>query len=78
MDFIRTRKCRTSNGSNGETSEMNMTEEQMALLVSILNTMFTEGNYESEQFCSQIATDDLDALWELRGDLIESMDEYPM
>ena len=57
---------------------MNMTEEQMALLVSILNTMFTEGNYESEQFCSQIATDDLDALWELRGDLIENIDESPM
>ena len=78
MDFIRTRKCRTCIGSNGEISKMNMTEEQMALLVSILNTMLTEGNYESEQFCSQIATDDLDALWELRGDLIESMDEYPM
>jgi len=78
MDFIRTRKCRISIGSIGENNTMNMTEEQMALLVSILNTMFTEGNYESEQFCSQIATDDLDALWELRGDLIESMDEYPM
>jgi len=53
---------------------MNITQEQMGLLIGVLNTLFTEGNYEAEQFSSILATDDLDALWELRGEMVEKID----
>jgi len=54
---------------------MKLTEEQIGLLVATLNIMFTEGNFESEQFVSQMATDDLDALWELRGEMVEVIED---
>jgi hypothetical protein len=52
---------------------MNITSQQMGLLLGVLNTLFTEGNYEAEQFSSILATDDLEELWELRGDIIDHL-----
>jgi len=54
---------------------MNLTHEQIGLLLSHLNTLFSEDNYDAQTFMRNIATDDLEELWELRGNLYDAQQE---
>jgi hypothetical protein len=54
---------------------MKLTTEQIGLLISILNGLFSEDNYDGQNFMKSIATDDLEELWELRSELVNNSEE---
>jgi hypothetical protein len=54
---------------------MKLTTEQIGLLISILNGLFSEDNYDGQNFMKSIATDDLEELWELRSELANNSEE---
>jgi hypothetical protein len=54
---------------------MKLTTEQIGLLISVLNGLFSEDNYDGQNFMKSIATDDLEELWELRSELANNSEE---
>jgi hypothetical protein len=54
---------------------MKLTTEQIGLLISVLNGLFSEDNYDGQNFMKSIATDDLEELWELRSELVNNSEE---
>lgn len=54
---------------------MELTEEQIGLLTTILNSLFSEDNYDAQNFIRGVATDDLEELWELRSELYNHSNE---
>ena len=53
-----------------ETSEMNLTEQQMAMIMTLLDKMFDEDNSTALQFSEMFGTDELVTLWEIKSELV--------
>ncbi len=49
---------------------MNLTEKQIGIIVELLDKLFTE-EYVNLEFASTFGTDELEALWIIRSELME-------
>jgi hypothetical protein len=54
---------------------MKLTQQQIGLLISHFNGLFSEDNYDASAFMRTIATDDLEELWELRSELYNNEED---
>ena len=49
---------------------MNLTEQQMAMIMTLLDKMFDEDNSTALQFSEMFGTDELVTLWEIKSEFV--------